>query len=192
MKHFFLTTGLLALAAPLAMAQTTTWTPDPNHSEVDFSVRHLSITTVRGHFGKVYGSIQLDQADMTKSSVQVTIDVTGVDTGVTARDNDLKSASFFDTANFPAATFASTGVTRNAKGLTVNGDLTLHGATKPVTLQVDAPVGPVKGMQNTTHMGFSATTTLDRTAFGIGAKMPGAMVSNEVQLNIELDAVQQP
>ena len=191
MKQLAVVTAVLALAAPLAVAQTTTWTPDPNHSEVDFTIRHLSLTNVRGHFGKITGTIIYDPADISKSSVQITIDVTGVDTGVTQRDNDLKSANYFDVANFPGATFVSTGVARNANGLTVIGNLTVHGVTKSVTLMVEPPVGPIDGMGNTKHMGFSATTTIDRTAFGIGAKMPNAMLSDNVQLEIELDAMLQ-
>jgi len=191
MKQLAVVTAVLALAAPLAVAQTTTWTPDPNHSEVDFTIRHLSLTNVRGRFGKITGTIIYDPADISKSSVQITIDVTGVDTGVTQRDNDLKSANYFDVANFPGATFVSTGVARNANGLTVIGNLTVHGVTKSVTLMVEPPVGPIDGMGNTKHMGFSATTTIDRTAFGIGAKMPNAMLSDNVQLEIELDAMLQ-
>lgn len=193
MKRFFLTTGILALGGPLAMAQTTTWTPDPNHSEVDFTVKHMSITNVRGHFGKVTGAIQLDQSDPAKSSVNVTIDVSAVDTGVTPRDSDLKSANYFDVATYPSATFTSTSVAKTGDGLTINGNLTLHGVTKPVALHVDAPMGPVNGQKNSKHMGFSATTTVDRTEFGVGAKTPNAMVSTDVKLEIEIDAVlQQP
>ncbi len=193
MKRLAVVTAVLALTAPFALAQTTTWAPDPNHSEVDFTIRHLSLTNVRGRFGKTTGTIMYDAADISRSSVQMTIDVAGVDTGVTARDNDLKSANYFDVANFPTATFVSTGVSKNATGLTVAGNLTLHGVTKPVTLMVEPPTGPVNGMGNTRHMGFSATTTIDRTAFGIGANMPNAMLSTNVQLEIELDAMlQQP
>ena len=193
MKRFFLTTGIFVLAAPLVMAQATTWTPDPNHSEVDFTVKHLSISNVRGHFGKITGTIQFDQSDPTKSSVNITIDVTGVDTGITARDNDLKSANYFDVANFPTATFASTSVSKNSDGgFTIDGNLTLHGVTKPVTLHAEAPSGPITGAKDSKHFGFSATTTLDRTQFGVGAKTPNAMVSTNVKLEIDVDAVQQP
>jgi polyisoprenoid-binding protein YceI len=194
MKRFFLTTGILALAAPMVIAQTTTWTPDPNHSEVDFTVKHLSITNVRGHFGKVSGTLQMDQSDISKSSVNVTVDVTAVDTGVAARDNDIKGANYFDTATYPTATFTSTSVAKNSDGgLTVNGNLTLHGVTKPVTLQVEPPTGPIDGQRNSKHMGFSASAHIDRTEFGIGAKVPNAMLSTDVKLEIEIDAVlQQP
>jgi len=184
--------GILAMAAPLALAQTTNWTPDPAHTEVDFSALHMSLSKVHGRFGKVTGVLHYDAADVTKSSVQMTIDVTGVDTGVGMRDNDLKSANFFDVAQYPTATFTSTGVAKSGDGLTIAGNLTVRGVTKPVTLHVDAPMGPMKGMGNKQHIGFSATTTVDRTAFGLGMKYPNAAISDAIQLTIEMDAVQQP
>lgn len=184
--------GMLALAAPLALAQTTTWTPDPAHTEVDFSALHMSLSKVHGRFGKVTGVLHYDAADVTKSSVQIAIDVTGVDTGVAMRDSDLKSANFFDVAQYPTATFASTSVAKSGDGLTIAGNLTVHGITKPVTLHADAPIGPVEGMGNKQHMGFSATATVDRTAFGLGMKYPNAAIGDAIQLTIEMDAVRQP
>lgn len=195
MKRPLSALGILALAAPLAahlaMAQATSWNIDPNHSEVDFAVRHMSLTNVHGRFGKVTGDIQLDQSDLSKSSVQVTIDVSGVDTGVASRDNDLKGENFFNAAQYPTATFTSTSVSKSANGLTVAGNLTLHGVTKPVTLDVEGPEGPMPGMGHKQHTGYSATATIDRTAFGIGTKYPAAMLSDEIKLTIEVDAVQQ-
>ena len=134
--------GTLALAAPLALAQTSTWVPDKAHSGVDFSILHMSLSQVRGHFGNISGSIVWNEGDITKSTVNVTIDVTTVDTGVAARDADLKSDHFFDVAKFPSATFVSTSVSKSGGGLTISGNLTLHGVTKPVVLQVDGPRGP--------------------------------------------------
>lgn len=189
MKRFALLA--LVLAVPLAFSQTTTWTPDKAHSEVDFSILHMSLSNVRGHFGNIGGSIVLNQADITKSTVNVTIDVTTVDTGVGARDSDLKSANFFDVAQFPTATFVSTSVAKSGAGLTVAGNLTLHGVTKPVVLQVQGPTGPVTGMDHKPHSGFSATTTISRTAFGIATKFPGSVVGDDVSLTIDLDVVQQ-
>lgn len=191
MKHSALLAGILALAAPLAFAQTTTWVPDKAHSEVDFSILHMSLSNVRGHFGNIGGTVALNSADITKSTVNITIDVTTVDTGVSARDNDLKSANFFDVAQFPTATFVSTSVAKSASGLTVNGNLTLHGVTKPVTLQVQGPTGPVPGMDKKPHSGFSATTTLKRTDFGIATKYPTSVVGDDVSLTIDLDVAQQ-
>lgn len=191
MKHIAYLTGILALAAPLAMAQTSTWKPDAAHSEVDFTVRHLGISMVHGRFGHVTGAIELNEADVTKSTVQMSIDVTGVDTGEPRRDTDLKSDGYFDVANFPTATFTSTSVAKSGSGLTINGNLTLHGVTKPVTLQVDAPTGPLPGMDKKPHTGYEATTTLSRLAFGVGAKVPAAAVGDEIKLTIDLDTVKQ-
>jgi polyisoprenoid-binding protein YceI len=191
MKRLASITGILALAAPLALAQTSTWVSDRNHSEVDFTVTHMSLSKVHGRFGNVNATIQYDEADVSKSSVQVTIDVGTVDTGVAPRDGDLRSPRFFDVAKFPTATFTSTGVAKNGNKLTITGNLTLHGVTKPVTLDVEGPSGPVQGMDNKPHIGFSATTTISRSAFGIGSVIPTGIVSDEAALTIEIDAAKQ-
>jgi polyisoprenoid-binding protein YceI len=183
--------GILALAAPMALAQTSTWVPDKAHSGVDFSILHMSLSKVRGHFGNIGGTITWNEADITKSTVNVTIDVTTVSTGVTQRDTDLKSAKFFDATQFPTATFVSTSVSKGGSGLTVEGNLTLHGVTKPVTLTVDGPTGPVNGMDKKPHSGFSATTTIKRTDFGIAAGYPATVVGDDVALTIDLDVVKQ-
>jgi polyisoprenoid-binding protein YceI len=182
---------VLAVAAPVAMAQTSTWKADPYHSEVAFTVKHLGITNVHGRFGKVDATLEWNEADPTKSSVHATIDVTGVDTGVTPRDNDLKGDHFFNVAQYPTATFVSTSVTKTGSGLEVNGNLTLKGVTKPVVLEVQGPTAPVTGMDKKPHVGFEATTTVKRTDFGIAAGMPSAMVSDDVQLEIDLDFAKQ-
>lgn len=184
--------GSLALALPLtALSQTSTWTPDKAHSEVDFSVLHMSLSKVHGRIGLSGGQIVWNEADVTKSTVNMTIDVASVDTGVAPRDNDLKSANLFDVAKFPTATFVSTGVSKTANGLTVTGNLTVHGVTKPVTLQVEGPMGPVPGMDHKPHAGFSATATVSRSAFQIGNSYPNAVIGDDVQLSIELDVVKQ-
>ncbi|MFP5230308.1 MAG: YceI family protein [Acidobacteriota bacterium] len=191
MKLVRLASAVLALAAPLALAQTSTWKTDPAHSEVDFTIKHMAISNVHGRFGTVDATLTWDEADPTKSTVNATIDVTGVDTGVAARDNDLKGAKYFDTANHPQATFSSTSVTKTASGLKVNGNLTIKGVTKPVVLEVDGPSGPMMGMGKKMHMGFEATTTVNREDFGIGAGMPAAMLGDDVKLTIDLDFVKQ-
>ncbi len=192
MKRLALVTAILALAAPLAMAQTSTWKIDPAHSEVDFTVRHMSVSNVHGRFAIRDGQILLNDADITKSTVQVTIDATSVDTGVSGRDNDLKGSNFFDATNFPSATFASTSVVKTANGLTVTGNLTLHGVTKSVVLDVEGPSGPTPGMMDhKPHSGYSATTTLKRTDFGIGTKYPAAAVGDDIKLSIDLEVVKQ-
>ncbi len=191
MKRLAILTGILALAAPLALAQTSTWVSDPNHSEVDFSISHMSVSKVHGRFGNVKATIVYNQADVTKSTVTATIGVDTVDTGVDARNTHLKSADFFDVAKLPTATFTSTSVAKNGSHLTVTGNLTLHGITKPVVLDVEGPNGAMTDPKGQVHTGFSATTTLNRTAFGIGPKFPAVMLGDEVTLDIELEAVKQ-
>src|SRR6266705_327490 len=109
--------GLLLLAAPLALAQTSTWVPDKAHSEVDFSIRHRSLSNVHGRFGNIGGKIAWNEADVTKSSVDVTIAVNSIDPGVSGRDTDLKSAGMFDAAQFPPASFTSTSVAKHGSNL---------------------------------------------------------------------------
>jgi len=191
MKKFSLLAGVLSLVAPLALAQTSTWVPDKAHSEVDFSVVHLSLSKVHGRFGNIGGSIVMNDSDISKSTVNITVDTTTVDTGVAPRDNDLKSDHFFNVAQFPTATFVSTSVAKSGGGLSITGNLTLHGVTKPVTLSVEGPTGPVQGMDKKQHQGFSATTTISRSAFGIAPGMPAGAVSDEVKLTIDLDLAKQ-
>ena len=191
MKRFAMVSGILALAAPLALAQTSSWVSDPAHSEVDFSITHLAISNVHGRFGHVNATIVYNEADVAKSTVNATIDVTGVNTGEDRRNEDLKKPDFFDTATYPTATFVSTSVAKSGDELTINGNLTLHGVTKPVVLKAEGPRGPAAGMDKKQHAGFSASTTIKRTDFGIGSKFPAAMVGDEVKLNIELDVAKQ-
>jgi polyisoprenoid-binding protein YceI len=191
MKRLALITGIVALAAPLALAQTSTWVSDQAHSDVEFSITHLSISKVHGSFGKVAATIALNEADITKSVVSATIDVSTVETGQSARDNHLKSDAFFDVAKFPTATFSSTSVAKDGNKLKVSGTLTLHGVTQPVVLEVEGPNGPVQGMDHKPHAGFSATTTISRSAFGIGPSFPAAAVGDDVQLTLDLDVIKQ-
>ena len=154
MKKLAFVSGILALAAPLAMAQTSTWVSDPAHSEVDFSITHMAVSNVHGRFGKVAATITLNDTDITKSSVTATIGVGTVDTGEDARNNHLKTPDFFGVDAFPMATFTSTGISKSGDKLIINGNLTLHGVTKPVVLEAEGPTGPVPGMDHKPHAGF--------------------------------------
>jgi len=192
MKRLALLTGILALAAPLAVAQYSNWASDPNHSEVDFSIKHGGVSNIHGRFGAVAATLVYNEADVTKSTVTATIDVGSVDTGVAPRDAHLKTDAFFDVAKFPTATFTSTGVVKNGNKLTVSGNFTIHGVTKPIVLDVEGPSQPVEGMMDhKPHSGFTATTTLSRSAFGIGSGFPSAMVGDDVKLTIEVEIVKQ-
>jgi polyisoprenoid-binding protein YceI len=191
MHRLIPTLGVALLLSPLSHAQTSTWTPDKAHSGVEFSILHLGISKVRGHFSLTGGEVTWNEADITKSKINITIDASSVDTNVAMRDADLKSDVFFDTAKFPTGTFSSTSISKTAGGLSIAGNLTLHGVTKPVTLQVEGPNGPVTGMDKKQHMGFSATTTVDRSAFGLGLKYPASVIGNDVKLMIDLDLAKQ-
>ena len=179
------------LAGSTAFAQNLNWTIDKNHAQVDFQTRHMSVSTVRGSISGVTGTVVWDEKNLAKSSVNATIDATTVNTGNDARDKHLKSPDFFDVATYSTATFTSTSVTKTGNGLAINGNLTLHGVTKPVVLTADGPRGPQPGMDHKPHAGFSATTIISRSAFGIGAKFPGAVVGDDVKLNIDLEVVKQ-
>jgi polyisoprenoid-binding protein YceI len=188
-KHSLFLSAALIVCAATGLAQT--WTPDKAHSMVSFSILHMGLSKVRGHFGNIGGTIQINDSDITKSVVNVTVDVSTIDTGEPARDRDLKSANFFDVEHFPAATFVSTSIARHGNVLDVGGNFTLHGVTKPVVLYVEGPTGPVPGMDHKPHSAFSATTTISRTAFGIGTKYPATVVGDEVSLTIDLDLAKQ-
>jgi polyisoprenoid-binding protein YceI len=192
MNRLALITGILALAAPMTFAQYSTWSSDPVHSEVDFTIRHGGVSNVHGRFGNVVATLVYNVADVTKSTVTATIDVSTVDTGEVHRDGDLKGGNFFDATKFPTATFTSTGVVKNGNRLTVSGNFTLHGVTKPIVLDVEGPSTPVEnGMDHKPHSGFTASTTISRTAYGIGTNVPSALVGDEVKLTIEVEIVKQ-
>ena len=182
--------GLL-LTGTAAFAQSSTWTIDKNHSQVDFQIRHLSVSNVRGSIGGVTGSIVWDEKDLSKASVNATIDASTVNTNNDARDKHLKSPDFFNVEKFPTLTFKSTSVTRDGGKLKVTGDLTLGGVTKSVTLDVDGPSTPIKGMKGGLVTGFSATGTIKRSDFTFGAKFSEPMLGDEVKFTLDVEADQQ-
>src|ERR1700691_1944525 len=158
---------LAHLASARATAQTQTWYLDPNHSAAQFAVRHMGISTVRGAFTKISGTV-VDSPDLGKASVNVTIDASSVDTRVEMRDKDLRSDHFFDVAKYPTITFKSKKVeVAGSEKLKVTGDLTIHGVTKEAILDVDGPTPAIKDPKGTSHRGASATTTISRADYGI-------------------------
>jgi polyisoprenoid-binding protein YceI len=173
-----------------AFAQSSTWTIDTNHSQADFQTRHMGISTVRGTISGIKGTIVWDQADISKSSVEATLDATTVNTATTKRDEHLKSPDFFNVAKFPTITFKSTSVTRVNGKPQVIGDLTLAGVTKSVTLDVDGPIAPQKGNGGKFVTGLSATGTISRTEFNFGSKFPSVMLSDDIKFTIDAEANQ--
>jgi polyisoprenoid-binding protein YceI len=178
----------LLLTGVGAFAQTSSWTIDPNHSQVNFGIKHLGVSTVRGSISGVTGTVNWDEKNPSKSSVEATITTTTVSTNNEKRDAHLKSPDFFNVEKFPTMTFKSTAVTRENGKLQVVGDLTLTGVTKSVTLDVDGPTAPQKGMGGKMVTGFSATGTLKRGDFNFGSKYGAPMLGDEVQFTIDIEA----
>jgi polyisoprenoid-binding protein YceI len=185
-------TFVLSLLLTGLTAGAATWQIDPNHSAAQFSVRHMMISTVRGQFQKMTGTVQFDPAEPAKSSIDVTIDAASVDTRQEMRDKDLKSANFFDVEKYPTLTFKSTRVVAAGPGkLKLIGDLTIHGTTKEVTFDVDGPTAPITDQRGTLHAGASATTTINRKDFGLvwnrALESGGVMVGDDVNLIIDVE-----
>jgi polyisoprenoid-binding protein YceI len=179
----------LLMLTIVSAAEVQTWQIDPAHSATQFSVRHMGISTVRGTFTKTSGVLKYDPADVSKSSLEATIDAKSVDTRVDMRDNDLRSANFFDVEKYPTITFKSKRIEPNGDGkLKITGDLTIHGTTKEVVLNVDGPSSPVKDPKGNLHMGASATTTVNRKDFGVSGAP--SMVGDDVQITIDTELVQ--
>jgi polyisoprenoid-binding protein YceI len=180
----------LLLTGASAFAQSTNWTIDKNHSQVNFAIKHMGVSTVRGSISGITGTIVWDEKDPSKSSVEATMDTTTVDTNNAARDTDLKSDKFFNVAKYPTMTFKSTSVKRVDGKLQVVGDLTLAGVTKSVTLDVDGPTAPQKGMGGKMVIGLSATGLVKRSDYAFAPKMPAMVIGDEVQFTIDSEANQ--
>jgi polyisoprenoid-binding protein YceI len=189
------TFAIVTLALP-ALGQASTWEIDSAHSSAQFAVRHLMVSTVRGDFRKVSGAVNLDDKDPTKSTVDATIDVTSINTGIEKRDDHLKSPDFFDVAKYPSMTFKSKKI-QSAGGegkYKITGDLTLHGATKEVVLDFEGNLKPVKDPMGKTRVGGMASTKLNRKDFGLtwnkALETGGVVVGDDVTVTIDLEMTQ--
>ncbi len=193
MKRNLIAALAAVLAAPAALAQTSTWKIDEAHTHSSFTVRHMVISNVRGEFGKTSGTLTLDEKDPARSKVEATIEAATIDTRVADRDNHLRSPDFFDVAKYPTLTFRSTKVERAGEGkLKVTGDLTMRGVTKPVVLDVTGPTGEVKDPWGNLRRGASATATLNRKDWGlVWNKLleAGPVLGDEVKIEIETEIV---
>ncbi|HET6372242.1 MAG TPA: YceI family protein [Candidatus Polarisedimenticolia bacterium] len=197
--------SIIGLMARMAMAaavglvvtasvQAATWDLDPAHSSATFKVKHLMISNVTGGFGKVTGVVNYDPADLSKTTVEATIETTSLDSGVEGRDKHLKSPDFLDVEKFPSITFKSKKVEKAGDGrLKVTGDLTIRGVTKEVVLDVEGPMPEIKDPWGNVKSGASATTKINRQDFGVSWSKTldggGLVVSDEVTINIDVEMV---
>jgi polyisoprenoid-binding protein YceI len=185
---------ILAVALPV-LAQADTWKIDPAHTSVEFTVRHMMISNVKGVFQKTSGTVTTNGNDPASAKIDATIDVSSVDTRVEKRDSHLKSPDFLDVAKYPTITFKSTKVeAAGPNKWNVTGDLTLHGVTKPVVLAVEGSGAPIQVM-GMTRAGASATATIKRSDFGLSwnkaLEAGGVMVGDDVAISIDVEAVKQ-
>jgi polyisoprenoid-binding protein YceI len=179
-------------AQAAAPAGPNAWQIDTAHTAAQFSVKHMMVSTVRGTLGKVTGTIDYDGKSVESLKADVSIDVTGINTGVDMRDKDLKSANFFEVEKYPTVTFKSKKVEPAGAGkFKLVGDLTIHGVTKEVALNVDGPSQVLKQPNGGQKVGASATGTLNRKDFGLlynRAIEAGPVVGEEIQIQIDIEA----
>ena len=194
MKRLLATVStIIALSLP-ALASATTWNIDPEHSNVGFKIRHLMVSNVKGQFDKHNGVVDINDKDITKSKVEVTIDTASINTNVQKRDDHLRSADFFDVATYPTMTFVSKKVAKAGKDkLKVTGDLTLHGVTKEVVLNVEGPTGEIKDPWGVIRRGAVASTKINRKDFGVvwnkALETGGVVVGDEVAITLEIEMI---
>ncbi|AKF83324.1 Polyisoprenoid-binding protein YceI [Myxococcus fulvus] len=186
-----LKSAIALLVALPSLAFAATWDVDPAHSSAGFTVKHMMVSNVTGSFNIKQGAVNLDEKDVTKSTVEATLDAATVNTGNAKRDEHLKAPDFFDTAKFPTITFKSTKVEKAGEGkLKVTGNLTMHGVTKPVVLDVTGPSAESKDPWGNTRTGVAATTKLNRKDFGLtyntALETGGVAVGEEVTVNLDL------
>jgi polyisoprenoid-binding protein YceI len=171
-----------------------TWDIDPAHSDVGFKVKHMMISNVRGAFSDVKGTIEYDPASPSQTTINVTIQAASIDTGVEKRDDHLRSPDFFDVKKFPTLVFKSTKVKNiNSDSMQIIGDLTIHGTTKEVVLDVKGPTQEMKDPWGNIRVGASATTKINRSDFGLtwnaALETGGVLVGEQVMINLEVQMV---
>ncbi|MFA5800841.1 MAG: YceI family protein [Candidatus Peribacteraceae bacterium] len=177
-------------------ASAATWAIDPDHSNIQFKVRHLMVSNVSGKFGKFQGTVVSDEKDLRKSMVDMSIDAASVNTGVAKRDDDLRSPNFLDVAKYPTITFRSNNVETAGEGmLKVTGDLTIHGVTRSVVLDVEGPTPELKDPWGKVRRGVSATTKINRKDFGLtwnqALEAGGVVVGDAVTIAIDAEFVRE-
>lgn len=190
-KNTILSLLLAAAAAPALVAQS--YTIDGSHSKAHFTVRHMMVSNVRGEFSKMTGKIEYDEKKPEAIQISATIDVNSINTGEPKRDAHLKSPDFFDAARYSEITFRSKSARKTAHGLAVTGDLTIHGVTKEVVLQVEGPAAEIRDPWGNLRRGATATTKINRKDFGLtwnaALETGGVVVGDEVSITIDVEAI---
>ncbi len=178
----------------IPQTETTIWNIDPVHSAAEFKVKHMMISNVKGQFTRINGVLALNEADLTNSRVEASIEAASITTRDVQRDAHLKSADFFDVKMFPTLSFKSTRISRVGDGeLAVTGDLTIHGITRNVVFTVEGPTSPAKDPWGNTRVGLSATTKINRKDFGLNwnaaLETGGILVGDEVTISLDVQFV---
>jgi polyisoprenoid-binding protein YceI len=194
MKRLLASISTIIFLSLPALASAATWNVDPDHSNIGFKVRHLMVSNVKGHFDKHSGVVTIDDKDIAKSKVEVSIDTASINTNVQKRDDHLRSADFFDVATYPTMTFVSKKVAIAGKDkLKVTGDLTLHGITKEVVLDVEGPTAEIKDPWGVIRRGAVASTKINRKDFGVvwnkALEAGGVVVGDEVNITLEVEMI---
>lgn len=180
------------LATP--QTTTTTWSIDPTHSTAEFKVKHMMISSVKGHFAKVAGTLTLDESELLRSRVEAVIEASSLETRDAQRDAHLKSADFFHVEQFPTLSFRSTRITVVRDGeLEVEGDLTIRGVTRNVVFSVEGPTPPARDPWGNTRIGLSASAKINRKDFGLtwnaALETGGFLVGDEVTISLDVQFV---
>ncbi|OIP35433.1 MAG: protein yceI precursor [Deltaproteobacteria bacterium CG2_30_66_27] len=191
-----LAAAVLCLTVP-GLLHAAPWEFDPDHTGVHFKVRHLMVSSVRGEFEKATGKIVYDEADVTKSTADITIDAASINTRVAKRDEHLRSPDFLDVAKYPTIAFKSRRVEKTGNGtMRMTGDLTLHGVTKEVILTVEGPTPAIKDPMGNNRVGGQATTKIHRKEFGLlwnkALETGGVVVGDEVEITIDVEIYKKP
>lgn len=196
MGRFYLMSVAMLLSMIPAAAPAGTWELDPAHTSVQFKVRHMMVSNVRGDFEKISGNVTYDEDDISRSSADITIDANSINTRVAKRDKHLKSPDFLDAEKYPLLVFRSKRVERAGEGkLKITGDLTIRGVTREVVLDVEGPTPPVRDFQGKMRVGGTASTMINRKDFGLtwnkAIETGGVVVGDEVEITIDIELVRE-
>ena len=194
MKRWISALVLLSLLVLPSLVSAETWSIDPEHSNLGFKIRHMMVSNVKGNFPAFSGTVEIDDKDITRSKVEVNIETASINTNIKKRDEHLRSPDFFDVAKYPVMTYVSTKVEKTGTDkLRVVGNLTLHGITREVALEVEGPTAAFKDPWGNLRRGAAATARINRRDFGLNwngvIESGGVLVGEEVAIELELEMI---